>query len=73
VFAAGERWRVGQITSATFSPILNASIAMAQVVPEFANAGTIVEVGMLDGLKRRVRATVGSLAAFDPTKSRVRI
>lgn len=73
VFAAGERWRVGQITSATFSPILNASIALAQVVPEFANAGTIVEVGMLDGLKRRVRATVGSLAAFDPTKSRVRI
>jgi len=73
VFAAGERWRVGQITSATFSPILNASIALAQVVPEFANAGTMVEVGMLDGLKRRVRATVGSLAAFDPTKSRVRI
>ncbi|PZO38537.1 MAG: glycine cleavage protein T [Shackletoniella antarctica] len=73
VFAAGERWRVGQITSATFSPILNASIAMAQVVPEFAKAGTRLEVGMLDGLKRRVRATVGSLAAFDPTKSRVRI
>ncbi len=72
VFAAGERWRVGQITSATFSPILNASIALAQVVPEFANAGTVVEVGLLDGLKRRVRATVGSLAAFDPTKSRVR-
>ncbi|MFQ4135178.1 DUF1989 domain-containing protein [Nodosilinea sp. PGN35] len=72
VFAVGERWRVGQITSATFSPILNASIAMAQVVPEFANAGTAVEVGLLDGLKRRVRATVGTLAAFDSTKSRVR-
>ncbi len=73
VFAAGERWRVGQITSATFSPILNASIALAQVVPEYAASGTMVEVGMLDGLKRRVRATVGSLAAFDPTKSRVRV
>ncbi|HZG39343.1 MAG TPA: DUF1989 domain-containing protein [Nodosilinea sp.] len=73
VLAAGERWRVGQITSATFSPILNASIAMAQVVPEFAEPGTVVEVGLLDGLKRRVRATVGTLAAFDPTKSRVRV
>lgn len=73
VFAAGERWRVGQITSATFSPLLNASIAMAQVVPEFAEPGTVVEVGMLDGLKRRVKATVGTLAAFDPTKSRARV
>ncbi|TVQ10011.1 MAG: DUF1989 domain-containing protein [Leptolyngbya sp. DLM2.Bin27] len=73
VFAAAERWRVGQITSATFSPVLNASIAMAQVVPEFAELGTVVEVGMLDGLKRRVRATVGTLAAFDPSKSRVRV
>lgn len=73
VFAQGERWRVGQITSATFSPILNASIAMAQVVPEYAGAGTEVEVGLLDGLKRRVLAKVGNLAAFDPTKSRVRV
>ncbi|PSR18332.1 hypothetical protein C8255_08050, partial [filamentous cyanobacterium CCP3] len=60
-------------TSATYSPVLNASIAMAQVVPEYAESGTIVEVGLLDGIKRRVRATVGPLAAFDPTKNRVRI
>ncbi|PSN16830.1 glycine cleavage protein T [filamentous cyanobacterium CCT1] len=73
VFAAGERWRVGQITSATFSPVLNASITMAQVVPEYAEPGTTVEVGLLDGLKRRVQARVGPLAAFDPTKSRVRV
>ncbi|MBE9110249.1 DUF1989 domain-containing protein [Nodosilinea sp. LEGE 07298] len=73
VFAQGERWRVGHVTSATFSPILKASIAMAQVVPEFAAAETSVEVGLLDGLKRRVTATVGPLAAFDPTKSRVRV
>ncbi|HSM83351.1 MAG TPA: DUF1989 domain-containing protein [Nodosilinea sp.] len=72
VFAAGERWRVGQITSATFSPVLQASIAMAQVVLEYGEPGTAVEVGLLDGLKRRVKATVGPLAAFDPTKSRVR-
>ncbi|PZV02919.1 MAG: glycine cleavage protein T [Leptolyngbya sp.] len=73
VFAPGEWWRVGQITSATFSPILNASIAMAQVVPEFAEVGMGVDVGLLDGFKRRVSATVGPLAAFDPTKSRVRV
>jgi aminomethyltransferase len=73
VYAKGDRWRIGQITSATFSPILNCSIAMAQIVPEYAELGTTVEVGLLDGLKRRVCATVGPLAAFDPTKSRVRV
>ena len=73
IYAQGERCRIGQITSATFSPILGRSIAMAQVVPEYAQPDTPVEVGLLDGFKRRVSATVGSLAAFDPTKSRVRV
>ena len=73
IYPQGERWRIGQITSATFSPIRNQSIAMAQVVPEYAAPGTPVEIGLLDGIKRRVVATVGPLAAFDPTKSRVRI
>ncbi|MGB3612652.1 MAG: DUF1989 domain-containing protein [Elainellaceae cyanobacterium] len=73
VYADGERWRVGQITSATFSPILGRSIALAQVAPEYAEPGTGVEVGLLDGLKQRVSATVGPLAAFDPSKSRVRV
>ncbi|MEO0409121.1 MAG: DUF1989 domain-containing protein, partial [Cyanobacteria bacterium P01_A01_bin.135] len=72
IYAAGDRWRVGQITSATYSPCLQRSIALAQVAPEYAEVGTAVEVGLLDGLKRRVRATVGPLAAFDPSKSRVR-
>jgi len=72
VFAQGERWRVGHITSATFSPILNKSIAIAQIAPEYAQPATIVEVGLLDGIKRRIEATVGPLAAFDPTKSRAR-
>ena len=72
IYAHGERWRIGQITSATFSPILDRSIAMAQVVPDYAEPGITVEVGLLDSIKRRVTATVGPLAAFDPTKSRVR-
>jgi aminomethyltransferase len=68
----GDRWRVGTITSATFSPILNQSIAMAQIAPEYADPGTELEVGFLDGMKRRVRAIVGPLSAYDPTKSRVK-
>lgn len=67
-----ELWRVGTITSATFSPILNRSIAMAQVVPEYATPVTELEVGFLDGMRRRVKAIVGTLAAYDATKSRVK-
>lgn len=72
VHPVGEHWRVGTITSATFSPILNKSIAMAQVVPEYAALGTQLEVGFMDGMKRRVKAIVGNLAAYDSTKSRVK-
>jgi len=70
--ARSDRWRVGAVTSGTFSPILNRSIALAQVVPEFASPGTVLEVGLMDGMKRRIRAIVGTLAAYDPTKSRVK-
>jgi aminomethyltransferase len=73
IYAVGERWRVGTITSGTFSPILNQSIAMAQVVPEYATLGTVVEVGFMDGTKRRIKATVSPLSAYDPTKSRVKL
>ncbi|MBE9182868.1 DUF1989 domain-containing protein [Oculatella sp. LEGE 06141] len=72
VFPTGDRWRVGTVTSGTFSPILNRSIALAQIVPEYAAIGTELEVGLMDGMKRRVKAIVGSLSAYDPTKSRVR-
>ena len=72
VYADGERWRVGTVTSATFSPILNRSIAMAQIVPEYAQSGTEVAVGFVDGQVRRVKAVVGAMAAYDPSKSRVR-
>ena len=68
----GDRWRVGAVTSGAFSPILNRSIALAQVVPEFAKPGTALEVGLMDGMKRRIQAIVGTLAAYDPTKSRVK-
>ncbi|MEL7227430.1 MAG: glycine cleavage T C-terminal barrel domain-containing protein, partial [Cyanobacteria bacterium J06576_12] len=72
VHPVGDRWRVGQVTSGTFSPVLNRSIALAQVAPEYAETGTALEVAMLDGIKRRIRAEVGPLSLYDPTKSRVR-
>lgn len=72
VYPAGDRWRVGHVTSGTFSPILNRSIALAQVALEYAQPGMEVEVGFMDGIKRRVRAEVGPLSLYDPTKSRVR-
>ncbi len=72
IYPVGDRFRVGIITSGTFSPILNQSIAMAQVVPEYAELGMELEIGFVDGRKRRIKATVGPLAAYDPTKSRVR-
>ncbi len=65
-------WRVGHITSGTFSPILNRSIALAQIAPEYAQPGTVLEVGFMDGIKRRIPAQVGPLSLYDPTKSRVR-
>ena len=72
VYPGGDRWRVGHVTSGTFSPILNRSIALAQVVPEYAEPGTVLEVGLMDGLKRRIPAQVGPLSLYDPTKSRAR-
>lgn len=69
----GEHWRVGRVTSATFSPILDRSIALAQVVPEYAASGTELQVGVMDGMKRRIKAAVGPLSAYDPTKSRVKV
>jgi aminomethyltransferase len=73
VYPVGDRWRVGIITSATFSPILNQSIALAQIVPEYTAIGTELEVGFVDGKIRRVKATVGRMAAYDPDKIQVRV
>jgi aminomethyltransferase len=72
LYAPGESWRVGTVTSGTFSPILNRSIALAQIVPEYAAIATSLEVGFMDGIKRRIKATVGPLSAYDPSKSRAK-
>ena len=72
LYAPGDTFPAGRVTSATFSPVLNRSIALAQVFPEYAAHGTELEVGFVDGLMRRTRAFVGPLASYDSSKLRVK-
>lgn len=72
LYAPGDTFPAGRITSATFSPLLNRSIALAQVFPEYGELGTELEVGFVDGQSRRTSAVVGPLAAYDPQKLRVK-
>ncbi len=60
------------ITSATRSPILHKNIALCRMAVEYAAPGTVVEVGKLDGLQKRLPATVVPFPFYDPDKSRVR-
>ena len=66
------RYRVGEVTSSTVSPILGKTIALCKMNIEFAADGTEVEVGKLDHHQKRIPATVVPFPHFDPTKSRVR-
>ena len=64
--------QVGEITSAYKSPILGKTIALARVYIQHAEPGTEIEVGQLDGMQKRLKATVCAFPHFDPTKSRVK-
>jgi len=65
--------QVGEITSAMKSPMLGKVIAMARMDVTHSAAGTEVEIGQLDGMQKRLKATVGTAtAAFDPTKERAK-
>ena len=66
------RAQVGVVTSATRSPILKKTIALARVDVAYAEAGTGLEIGKLDGHQKRLRAAVTSFPHFDPQKTRVR-
>ncbi len=67
----GER-QIGQITSATKSPMLGHAIAMARLSVEHASPGTEVEVGLLDGRMKRLDASVVTVPFFDPKRERAR-
>ncbi len=66
------RAQVGVVTSATRSPILKKTIALARVDVAHAEVGTGLEVGKLDGHQKRLGASVTSFPHFDPKKTRVR-
>jgi aminomethyltransferase len=66
------RAQVGVITSATRSPILNKTIALARVDVTQCELGTEVEVGKLDGHQKRLPARIVRFPHYDPDKTRVR-
>ena len=66
------RNQVGVITSATISPILRKNLALCRMAVEYAEIGTAVEVGKLDGHEKRIAAEVVRYPFYDPDKSRVR-
>ena len=66
------RAQVGVVTSATKSPILGKTIALARLDVACAAVGTAVEIGKLDGQQKRIAAQVVAFPHFDPQKSRVR-
>jgi aminomethyltransferase len=66
------RARVGVVTSATRSPVLDKTIALARLDVTAAELGTEVEVGKLDGHQKRLPARVVRFPHYDPDKSRVR-
>jgi aminomethyltransferase len=66
------RQRVGVVTSGTRSPVLKQNIALARVAVQYADLDTKVEVGKLDGLQKRLPATVVRFPFYDPDKTRPR-
>jgi aminomethyltransferase len=65
------RFPVGVVTSATHSPLLGKPIAMCRIAPEFAVKGMKLEVGKLDGIKKRLSCEVVSLPFYDPKRLRL--
>lgn len=66
------RAKVGEITSATWSPLLDRQIALARVDVTHAAEGTQVEIGKLDGLQKRLPARITGFPHYDPKKERPR-
>jgi aminomethyltransferase len=66
------RAQIGVVTSATRSPLLQKTIALARVDVAHSEIGTEVEVGKLDGHQKRLPARIVRFPHYDPDKTRVR-
>jgi aminomethyltransferase len=66
------RAQVGVVTSATRSPILGKTIALARIDVTHAATGAAVEIGKLDGHQKRLPAVIVPLSHYDPQKTRPR-
>ncbi|MGL4966627.1 MAG: DUF1989 domain-containing protein [Inquilinus sp.] len=67
------RAQIGVVTSATRSPILGRTIALARIDVTHAAVGTAVEIGKLDGHQKRLPAVIVPLSHYDPQKTRPRM
>ncbi|MFA7512241.1 MAG: DUF1989 domain-containing protein [Mycolicibacterium vanbaalenii] len=66
------RSQVGVVTSGIRSPVLGAGIALCRIAVQYTAPGTRVEVGKLDGHRKRLAATVTTVPFYDPDKIRPR-
>ncbi len=66
------RAQIGVVTSATRSPVLARTIALARLDVGYTDIGTTVEIGKLDGHQKRLAARVVRSPHYDPDKTRVR-
>jgi aminomethyltransferase len=66
------RHQVGVVTSGTRSPVLKKNVALCRMNVRYAELGTEVEVGKLDGFQKRIPATVVRFPFYDPEKTRPR-
>jgi aminomethyltransferase len=66
------RAQVGVVTSATRSPALRQTIALARLDAHASGMGSVVEIGRLDGQQKRMGAKVSRFPFYDPEKTRVR-
>ena len=66
------RGQVGVVTSAMLSKTLNKNIALCRIDAKYAEEGTEVEIGKIDGHQKRIPAKVISFPFYDPKKLKVR-
>jgi len=66
-----ERFPVGIVTSATYSPFMGKQIAIVRVAPDFSSIGTRLEIGKLDGQQKRLAGEVVKLPFYDPKREKL--